>query len=158
MHYKKVSEFQYISCCYLSKIKTLSRRVSCGFNTSHVVIYQSELIPRANTFNVSIHLMLLFIQVFLRLFYCLCQFQYISCCYLSHLYIIDILLVPTFQYISCCYLSHWLRTGVGEMFVFQYISCCYLSMSQEPLLKDSDSFNTSHVVIYLGCLSYEFFF
>ena len=98
--------FQYISCCYLSRI---SRKASerglvsihlmllfiifvlpCdmqekGFNTSHVVIYQkftAGLDTSYSGFNTS-HVVIYRRSVFpnrTNIF----QFQYISCCYLSN--------------------------------------------------------------------------
>ena len=76
-----------------------------SFNTSHVVIYLQVKIYLLIFMQVSIHLMLLFIDAYLRIYTALGEFQYISCCYLSATGISSFDIGALFQYISCCYLS-----------------------------------------------------
>ena len=75
--------FQYISCCYLSKILSIMTCQKLSFNTSHVVIYPRWTGQENICKPVSIHLMLLFIEISGDLTNFLTWFQYISCCYLS---------------------------------------------------------------------------
>ena len=124
--------FQYISCCYLSNLHSYILEQKTCFNTSHVVIYHkmkrlfiSQLMrfqyisccylssnsPKKHLHNcVSIHLMLLFIEVVLS---CIRQ-KYLSF-NTSHVVIYlnadvkENLIYRRFQYISCCYLSNNLQ-------------------------------------------------
>ena len=75
--------FQYISCCSLS-LKTLcaTQEGHC-FNTSHVVVYLIRIILCYQLVQVSIHLMLQFIDNNSGQDKELYLFQYISCCSLS---------------------------------------------------------------------------
>ena len=100
------SEFQYISCCYLSEKSRMKISVSS---------------------TVSIHLMLLFIGVEIyqaRRFFISFNTSHVVIYpfpeeYLNKGYV--------FQYISCCYLSYSNMTINRKGMKFQYISCCYLS-------------------------------
>ena len=60
-----------------------------------------------------------------------------------------LLLSPLFQYISCCSLSETCGNESLYFVKFQYISCCSLSSFLLNRLSTLDSFNTSHVVVYL---------
>ena len=97
-------KFQYISCCYLS----------------YLILLISSL-----KF-VSIHLMLLFIQITMRFPHLVIQFQYISCCYLSRYFLSILAICRSFN------TSHVVIYQHSDWFIFsgtmfQYISCCYLS-------------------------------
>ena len=76
-------QFQYISCCYLSKILLEENNCYDGFNTSHVVIYplKMRLLNNPNiSFNTS-HVVIYLKGIEETIISLL--FQYISCCYLS---------------------------------------------------------------------------
>ena len=55
-------EFQYISCCSLSKLAPISEQAPLNFNTSHVVVYRFSLVfplllpPHFNTSHVVVYL------------------------------------------------------------------------------------------------------
>ena len=117
--------FQYISCCYLSTVVSGPWCSLYSFNTSHVVIYLASRISYWSRINVSIHLMLLFIQ---GLLFSFCQFT-------------------AFQYISCCYLSSTLITEISRKCSFN-TSHVVIYPDGETLVIIGSSFNTSHVVIY----------
>ena len=58
-----VFQFQYISCCCLSRIPCVGWFCVNRFNTSHVVVYREDCLnDQYRRMLVSIHLMLLFIQ------------------------------------------------------------------------------------------------
>ena len=59
--------FQYISCCYLSRLPPIGMSSLNCFNTSHVVIYPSLEKKQVESE----------------------KFQYISCCYLSTLSLLE---------------------------------------------------------------------
>ena len=63
-----VGLFQYISCYSLSVCLNGNKVILCGFNTSHVTLYQCCRDCMDLIRNVSIHLMLLFILLFLQTF------------------------------------------------------------------------------------------
>ena len=118
-----VIQFQYISCCYLSRYFLSILAICSSFNTSHVVIYQhSDWFIFSGT-----------------------MFQYISCCYLSDWVRAEYAGLLTFQYISCCYLSQSRRFTSCYKQVFQYISCCYLSNICFP------SINSYNMFQYISC-------
>ena len=82
--YLIIGTFQYISCCYLSHVTSCSIDSYKSFNTSHVVIYHKLDCSFYNLRKVSIHLMLLFIDIGGRYNGSRSGgVQYISCCYLS---------------------------------------------------------------------------
>ena len=118
-----------------------------SFNTSHVVVY---LIKALNDIKAA-------------------WFQYISCCSLSfynfkifrlttvsiHLMLQFIFLVNASSFLSSFVSIHLMlqfipvvRREVDEVPVFQYISCCSLSNIFICVNIFSNSFNTSHVVVY----------
>ena len=162
--------FQYITCYSLSTVDSNLCAVSSRFNTSHVTLYlwQQKQVHLWNSFNtshvtlyhwpifpgthyslVSIHHMLLFI--------CSRQdsgenvpgFQYITCYSLSKKRVRKNTGRILFQYITCYSLSTryhgWWRRGKR----FQYITCYSLSKTFLIPLKLNNSFNTSHVTLYL---------
>ena len=76
-------------------------------------------------------------------------FQYISCCSLSFYKKERCFDEIKFQYISCCSLSLSHVLILSLICSFQYISCCSLSADLMGSIVVADSFNTSHVVVYL---------
>ena len=96
------------------------------FNTSHVTLYHPEPAWCEIKNTVSIHLMLLFIDMRITLRYICITFQYISCYSLSSRgdHILDY--------------ENW----------FQYISCYSLSVKKNGVWIEQERFNTSHVTLY----------
>ena len=134
---------------FIEKLAAAERKLSDSFNTSHVVVYHRACSAGKYRTNVSIHLMLLFIEKLAQVLGMESEFQYISCCCLSavyenrtnskpvsiHLMLLFILLpcvspspLNWFQYISCCCLSVGIRRCECVRQWFQYISCCCLSL------------------------------
>ena len=119
--------FQYISCYCLSTFLCYFRFLQLHFNTSHVTVYrlnQQDLYSNEEYFNtshvtvypnadvpisatavISIHLMLLFINIGHGVYYGIYLFQYISCYCLSQIKEFSSRLIRIFQYISCYCLS-----------------------------------------------------
>ena len=147
----ELSTFQYISCCYLSfNFPTATK--SATIVSIHLMLLFIRLMKTDIHVQmlVSIHLMLLFILWVNPFRIIVCQFQYISCCYLSDAQVFEDTFAGMFQYISCCYLSNlsvslllcFLLVSIHLMLLFidlnlkeplhlssfQYISCCYLSV------------------------------
>ena len=58
--------FQYISCYCLSSLAKNVVFALLHFNTSHVTVYQSSIVKSAPPNFISIHLMLLFIRMYLE--------------------------------------------------------------------------------------------
>ena len=58
--------FQYISCYCLSSLAKNVGFALLHFNTSHVTVYQSSIVKSAPPNFISIHLMLLFIRMYLE--------------------------------------------------------------------------------------------
>ena len=118
-------KFQYISCYCLSA----SDRCHCTI------------------FEISIHLMLLFILVQLPVVLSLTNFNtshvtvYRNGTYYS---------IPKlrFQYISCYCLSRVYDWSIPITILFQYISCYCLSISCSLSVFTAFHFNTSHVTVY----------
>ena len=75
------------------------------FNTSHVTVYRRRTYNYRKVIQISIHLILLFIEIRRRLLGSLLAFQYISCYCLSTLEDDISSLLSLFQYISCYCLS-----------------------------------------------------
>ena len=75
--------FQYISCYSLSAETVLQATPRARFNTSHVTLYRMEANSCNRFIQVSIHLMLLFIELAKRIRNGCLVFQYISCYSLS---------------------------------------------------------------------------
>ena len=99
--------FQYISCCYLSRMFCTSGifLLCVSIHLMLLFIYTDSVWRQWQT-NVSIHLMLLFISEDTVSSNGIESFQYISCCYLSVALFDNIFIPHLFQYISCCYLSN----------------------------------------------------
>ena len=141
--------FQYISCYSLSFPDRESTIMCLCFNTSHITLYLSEItlfsksLARFNTSHVtlyplpgsitaaiilvSIHLMLLFIGKSLER--------------------------PVFHTVVSIHLMllfiQKVAEGSGEKCKFQYISCYSLSGFVQYPIFNCNSFNTSHVTLYL---------
>ena len=77
------STFQYISCYCLSQPKQMKEFSSKYFNTSHVTVYRHRQKSWKYRWEISIHLMLLFITVSVGFASLVNKFQYISCYCLS---------------------------------------------------------------------------
>ena len=98
-------------------------------------------------FDVSIHLMLLFILKPNRFQIFFFPFQYISCYSLSSWRIKLAKENTTFQYISCYSLSLAFLTFLSYQLPFQYISCYSLSINQTPHVLFQSLFQ------YISCYS-----
>ena len=79
------------------------------FNTSHVTVYRYPGFTVTNIIQISIHLMLLFIEYNAQKLGTEYLFQYISCYCLSKGLNIVSVTAMLFQYISCYCLSFWLH-------------------------------------------------
>ena len=118
------------------------------FNTSHVTVYRRRTYNYRKVIQISIHLILLFIEIRRRLLGSLLAFQYISCYCLSTLEDDISSLLSLFQYISCYCLSSGINKFTCNFMIsihlmllfirrapvtvpfpmpFQYISCYCLS-------------------------------
>ena len=102
---------------------------------------------------VSIHLMLLFIELLSARIWIAFVFQYISCYSLSLAKEIAEMAIDLFQYISCYSLSELAKGYEAAYILFQYISCYSLSMISSVHLKITKCFNTSHVTLYRQSIS-----
>ena len=118
------------------------------FNTSHVTLYRNRNWEKSFVSNVSIHLMLLFINEAVSKYGSESTFQYISCYSLSHNRYAGTANWAEFQYISCYSLSGYTRVCWKAQWKFQYISCYSLSLLPGLILLCSFRFNTSHVTLY----------
>ena len=105
-----------------------SFRTSCRFNTSHVTLYLCCLNLCIYIFKVSIHLMLLFIEILIHQLFKIFAFQYISCYSLSNARRMFPRQCIPFQYISCYSLSIGNVKSHYASPPFQYISCYSLSL------------------------------
>ena len=76
-------QFQYISCYCLSRKLNLQKKQRTNFNTSHVTVYPFLSYFFICLFYISIHLMLLFIEMNPCPSVRIAIFQYISCYCLS---------------------------------------------------------------------------
>ena len=165
-----VPRFQYISCYCLSDSHCMSLETQWYFNTSHVTVYHNLLsvyysanhhfntshvtVYRIRTVwvwkhnGISIHLMLLFITVWM--------YHPCSRCSISiHLMLLficnqncDSRCGWLFQYISCYCLSKIQGASIKYCYGFQYISCYCLSYPVHCLHHSLPHFNTSHVTVY----------
>ena len=118
--------FQYISCYSLSvSVSPVNTDFSC-FNTSHVTLYPSANVSLFYISEVSIHLMLLFIDLKAPDMQKVIEFQYISCYSLSRY---TILSCGTFASFNTSHVTLYqiFRCFVPEHIMFQYISCYSLS-------------------------------
>ena len=119
------------------------------FNTSHVTVYQQRNCTGSTRDIISIHLMLLFITVWM--------YHPCSRCSISiHLMLLficnqncDSRCGWLFQYISCYCLSKIQGASIKYCYGFQYISCYCLSYPVHCLHHSLPHFNTSHVTVYL---------
>ena len=103
---------------------------SC-LNTSHVLIYPYVSVPPnplVESLNTSHVLIYRVIQVH------------------------PVFMVLLFKYISCSYLSRMGEIKMWKKRRFKYISCSYLSWIRITSIWRSWSLNTSHVLIYRGCM------
>ena len=98
--------------------------------------------------DISIHLMLRFIQMFLLSVQLFQPFQYISCYGLSRRSHLILRYITQFQYISCYGLSSSISPIPENPALFQYISCYGLSQMQLFQEAAEGYFNTSHVTVY----------
>ena len=119
-------EFQYISCYSLSGFMGNGQNIIKRFNTSHVTLYRNTRCGGEGKSIVSIHLMLLFIELRKQLKKAKEGFQYISCYSLSESPSdykferrVSIHLMLLFIH------SGWLQEEMEKR--FQYISCYSLS-------------------------------
>ena len=146
---EETNGFQYISCYCLSYRLC---RIPCHFRISiHLMLLFIILfiycIPLS--FLISIHLMLLFIteeSYFPNMGY---RFQYISCYCLSTASIMLLVCDTWFQYISCYCLS---LTISGSLCSFCHFNTSHVTVYHSPPLPVLHSlfhFNTSHVTVYL---------
>ena len=119
----------------------------CSFNTSHVTLYLQHREGSGIITLVSIHLMLLFIQVFAYIVLDKIKFQYISCYSLSEL--ADCLDYDVIRF-NTSHVTLYLATlaNAFKSFTFQYISCYSLSILLHGFLNLCYCFNTSHVTLY----------
>ena len=120
----------------------------CSFNTSHVTLYLQHREGSGIITLVSIHLMLLFIQVFAYIVLDKIKFQYISCYSLSEL--ADCLDYDVIRFNTShvtLYQKNELRQKQHPS-QFQYISCYSLSEISMCRFDLFNSFNTSHVTLY----------
>ena len=119
--------FQYISCYCLSYLSFLDAISLYNFNTSHVTVYLEEWSEKGDYIQISIHLMLLFIEMSVKHAIRFPNFN------TSHVTV---------------YRSDWCSGSYSC--IFQYISCYCLSRTFLIHLLCMLDFNTSHVTVYLS--------
>ena len=139
--------FQYISCYCLSVSGVSFSSLFSNFNTSQVTVYRFFLHASVWLSVISIHLMLLFIQLSHMIANRTTNFN------TSHVTVYRYTLVKgrnrfAFQYISCYCLSEVAAEKKADGSQFQYISCYCLSKKLEQKLLSQRNFNTSHVTVY----------
>ena len=138
------TEFQYISCCSLSSLHLPLRTRMRGFNTSHVVVYQKR-----NYKKIKIAL-----------------FQYISCCSLSRytsqqnchkhsfntshvvVYPVYFIAYRCFRHVSIHLMLQFIHIFLRNRAMlqrFQYISCCSLSKHRQS--KDGKGTVSIHLML-----------
>ena len=106
--------------------KYIQRESTSSFNTSHVTLYRYSVCALADSSQVSIHHMLLFIIVGERIPN-----------YPGHVSIHHMLLFI------------WSPRPLAEVYIrFQYITCYSLSTGKKLASLKEDCFNTSHVTLY----------
>ena len=164
--------FQYISCYSLSAWKAKGLALHTSFNTSHITLYQTSGTGTDRRKQVSIHLMLLFIDGTLIGHHTITLFQYISC------YSLSVKAVQTFPVYTRFNTSHvtlyrLMQNSYQATSPFQYISCYSLSGVRIGHIQDTMDFsihlmllfiekelypyllfygfNTSHVTLYRYC-------
>ena len=124
--------FQYISCCYLSRVIEFNRHFNDEFQYISCCYLSYSCCPAICRKKVSIHLMLLFIEKEMA-------YSKAGICFnTSHvvIYLKSIVrrsIFYSFQYISCCYLSRFKKHKNKLLSLFQYISCCYLSKRRDRI-------------------------
>ena len=119
--------FQYISCYCLSLYQHSWMCLHQDFNTSHVTVYQGYHKAGKEVWDISIHLMLLFIIINCFLFV---QYFHFNTSHVTvYLYVVKGFQGDNleFQYISCYCLSAPSKYGNDKALSFQYISCYCLS-------------------------------
>ena len=121
----KVSGFQYISCYCLSVIAQFSGVNCFHFNTSHVTVYPAECELDTGSRNISIHLMLLFID---------------GVCGYAMFELI-------FQYISCYCLSLPAPDSLDYCIISIHLMLLFIEIVIDKQQMDIH-FNTSHVTVY----------
>ena len=118
------------------------------FNTSHVTVYQGYHKAGKEVWDISIHLMLLFITPgqasAIRLIYISIHLMLLFICNQN----CDSRCGWLFQYISCYCLSKIQGASIKYCYGFQYISCYCLSYPVHCLHHSLPHFNTSHVTVY----------
>ena len=139
--------FQYISCYSLSAWKAKGLALHTSFNTSHITLYQTSGTGTDRRKQVSIHLMLLFIDGTLIGHHTITLFQYISC------YSLSVKAVQTFPVYTRFNTSHvtlyrLMQNSYQATSPFQYISCYSLSLPLTGFRCWLLRFNTSHVTLY----------
>ena len=147
--------FQYISCCYLSRVIEFNRHFNDEFQYISCCYLSYSCCPAICRKKVSIHLMLLFIRnsqqglihrtqvsIHLMLLFIAVRFFPIGPIFSSFntshvvIYLKSIVrrsIFYSFQYISCCYLSRFKKHKNKLFSLFQYISCCYLSKRRDRI-------------------------
>ena len=118
--------FQYISCCSLSSYRVKKEDSYYSFNTSHVVVYLLDAFFMLFSENVSIHLMLQFIQIVPACHQSLICFNTSHVVVYRNLHVLqyfpaDVSIHLMLQFIDVAYF----HAEIGIL--FQYISCCSLS-------------------------------
>ena len=119
--------FQYISCYCLSRTQQTNWKLCLNFNTSHVTVYPSHKLFITSYFQISIHLMLLFISIITPSSSSFIDFNtshvtvYLQVAKAEYEY-------EAFQYISCYCLSTKEEKQAWNAKRFQYISCYCLSV------------------------------
>ena len=142
--------FQYISCCYLSK-ETLNQTVKEGsFNTSHVVIYLSLNLSKPGfhvCFNTS-HVVIYLIDnsgrnIFMKSF----NTSHVVIYHIRSNYVLSVL--PRFNTSHVVIYRRYNQRGHFSLFVSIHLMLLFISEDEEAIEILKNSFNTSHVVIYL---------
>ena len=119
-----------------------------SFNTSHVTLYHWRGFKRLYRWEVSIHLMLLFIVSMAK------QSGIGSRFNTSHVTLYLQNWMARFRWLLCFNTSHvtlylkWTKTYVYMVGKFQYISCYSLSCKIVRNRRGQNRFNTSHVTLY----------
>ena len=149
-------KFQYISCYSLSEDGQVTMELQQCFNTSHVTLYRREWQKCLGIDAVSIHLMLLFIQlawkhihpdlfVSIHLMLLFIKFGIIL---IFSLYMVSIHLMLLFITEAAETRQRRSNVSIHLMLLFIIVDC--------GLLMDMTGFNTSHVTLYLRTLFITF--
>ena len=118
--------FQYISCYCLSQLRWTVMYQICNFNTSHVTVYPKHVTHFTVFFSISIHLMLLFINV-----------KILKCLFFRQ---ISIHLMLLFIKNS--------RDAFGEACNFNTSHVTVYLQQFKLIVSTHPHFNTSHVTVY----------